>query len=146
VQPEPVAHDDTEEHGAAAAHRPEHVRVLGFARPDQPAVGHHHLDRLDVVAGEAPRAGVPAEPAAEQVAAQADRVAVSDREGEALRGERVCQRSVLRRRLHLGDARLGVDRDPVERPEVEHDALLQRDAREVVAAAARLILSPCRAA
>lgn len=54
---------------AAPTQTPVEVRVLGLARADHAAVGKDHLERGNVVAGEAVLSGEPAHPAAEGEAA-----------------------------------------------------------------------------
>ncbi len=73
---------DAEVPRTRAACRPQQLRVLRFVRPDQPAVGGHHVDCLDALAGPAPPPAVPAHAALKQEASKADGRAVSAGEHE----------------------------------------------------------------
>src|SRR5258708_13657275 len=66
-----------EEARTRAARRPQQLRVLRLVCPDQLAVGSHDVDRLDVLAGPAPSAAVPAHSALEQETSKANGWAVT---------------------------------------------------------------------
>src|SRR6185312_11005364 len=74
---------DDAEVAAAAAQRPEQLRVVLVGGPADLAVGGDDLDRGDVVGGEAVLAGVPAHATAEGVADDADVRRGSVQAGEA---------------------------------------------------------------
>ena len=92
-----------EEPRPRAAGRPVEVAVLLGVGADQLAVRGHHVDRLDVLRGPAPAAAVPALPALEQEAADADGGAVPAGEEPPALGE-------VRRQLGAAlDGRRGAD-------------------------------------
>ena len=93
VELELEAGDDAEV-AAAAAHRPEQVRVRVLAGGDLAAVGRDDLDRHERIDGQAVLAHQPADPATERQAGDADRARVAERRREPVggRGVRVLAR------------------------------------------------------
>ncbi len=79
--------DEAGEAGAGAAGRPQQVGVVGLVGVDEFAVGGHHVDGDDALAGPAAGAAVPALAALQQVAAEPDRGAVPGRERAAPSGQ-----------------------------------------------------------
>jgi hypothetical protein len=110
VQPVPEPGDHAEV-AAAAAHRPEEVRVMLGVDLEDLAVGGHQLDALDRVDGEPELAAQPADPAAQGDAAHADVRAVAERHDQAVGRGGFGQLAGGDPRLHPGDPRGRVDLD-----------------------------------
>ena len=131
---------------AAAAQRPEQVRVRGRVDLEDLAVRGHELDAQQVVGREAVLGHQPAEPAAEGEAGDAGRRDRTPGHRQAVRAggrvELVPGRAALRG--HGGA--LGIDRDVVHVGEADHQAAVgHRSPGDVVAATADRHLEPVAA-
>ena len=129
---------DDAEVAAAAAQRPEEVRVLVFARANDLALGGHQLERAQAVDREPVATHHPADAAAEREPADAGVGDVAEGDRQRVRrhrrlGDVVEQRAAA----HASDPRIGIDHDRVHRREVDgHSAVGHRMAGDAVAAAA----------
>ena len=136
VQPEGELGDDAEV-AAAAAERPEQVRVLLLARGDDGAVGRDDLGGQQVVAGQAVAAAEVADAAAEGQSADAGRGDDPPGGGQPVHGRGVVElrpRWPRRRRVRCG---LRIDDDVAIRLEVGDDRVVRgAEAGHAVPAAA----------
>lgn len=123
VQPE-LHPGDHAEVPAAAAQRPEQVRVLLGVRAHHPAVREHDVRREQVVDGQPVRAGQVADAAAERDPRDADRAGVPEPHGEPVRGRRGGDGPGGEAGLHPRGAGAGVH--------VEHREVAQVDDEPVV--------------
>ena len=122
---------------AAAAQRPEQIRVLALARRDQPAVGEHDVRFQQVVDREPVHAAQVAAAAAERETGDAGRRNDARRNCEA-----ECMRGMIHVALRAAGfdanrARRRVDANSLEPTEIDHDAAVAAaETGAVVAAAA----------
>ena len=107
---------------AAAAQRPEQVRVVVGVDLQQLAAGRHDLGAQQVVDGHAVLADEEADAAAERDAGDADRARVAEPGGEAVGAGRGGVLAGGQARAGPGGARAGVDGELAQRAHVEHDA------------------------
>ena len=129
---------DDAEVAAAAAQRPEELRVVLGGRAHALAGGGDELDRGDAVGREAVLAGQPAQAAAERVADDADVGRGAREREEAVRGRRLGDLEPERAGLDAGRLRRRVDLDAAQLLRGDEDGLLERgDRRRVVAGALR---------
>ena len=121
MEREREAGDDAEV-AAAAANRPEQVRVRIGVDLESLAVGGDDLDAQQRVDGHAVLAHEIADPAAERDPADAHRPGVTEADGQAVLGCR--RRDLGRGEAGLGsrDARLRIDLDALHLAKVDHDA------------------------
>ena len=124
------------EAAAAAAQRPEQVRVVVGVDAAQPPVGGHDLDRQHAVGGQAVLAAEPADAAAEAVADHADVGRGAGQRGEAVLGGGLGDLEPQRAGGDAGAARLGVDLDAAHARGAEQDRVLEVAERAGVVAGA----------
>ena len=120
VELELEARDDTEV-AAAAADRPEEVRVLVGAGGQEPTIGGHDLDGLERVDGQAVLAHEPADAAAEREAGDADGAGVTERGRKPVGRGRERVLAGGQARLRPGRPSLDIDVEPLHVRDVEHD-------------------------
>jgi hypothetical protein len=124
------------EAAAAAAQRPEQVRLMFAVGAYEPAVGGHELDRAHVVGGQPVFAAEEADPAPERVADHTDigRGARQRREAMLCRG--LDNLEPNRSRLDPGCRTSRIDRDPAHPLGLEQDRVLERAERSRAVAGA----------
>jgi hypothetical protein len=128
---------DHAEAPAAAAQRPQQLRVLVLRRAHQPAIGGDELRRDEVVAGEAVLALQPAGAAAEREPADAGGGHAAARGGEAVRLGGAVDLRPGGAAADAGDAGGRVHLDVAHRPHVEHEPVVdEREAGHGVPAGA----------
>ena len=136
MEPVPEPRDDAEV-AAAAADRPEQVRVRVGVGAHELAVRGHDVGREQVVDREPVLAHEVADAAAEGEAADADGAGVAEADAEPVLRGRDGDLAGRRAGLGPGRARVGVDLDGLQQREVENDpALADAVAGAAVAAAA----------
>ena len=121
---------------AGSSHAPEELGILVLARPHDPAVRGHELDRTQAVDRQAELALQPAHPAAEREAGHPRVGDDADRADEPVRLRRVVELGEQRAAAHAGGAPLRIDVGAAHPREVDHDAVVAgREAGDAVAAA-----------
>jgi hypothetical protein len=141
VQAELEAGDDAEV-AAAAAQRPEQLRVAVSVGAQPPAVGAHDLDGQQVVDRQPVLADQVADPAGQGDPPDPDRGGVAEPGRQAALGRRGGVLAGGQAGLGPGGARLGVDLQRAQAPKVEHDPPVGGavPGRAVAAAADRQLL------
>jgi hypothetical protein len=124
-QPELEAGHDAEV-AAAAADRPEQVRMLGLVCDELATVGGHDLDREQRIDRQAVLAHQPTDPAAEGQARDAHRARVAERGGQAMGRDRLGELDRREAWLGPGDPRVGVDVQTAHVGEVEDEPAVDR--------------------
>ena len=128
---------DDAEISAAAAQRPEELRILPRARAHEPAVRQNHVRADDVVAREAVAAHQPSEAAAERETGDAGGRHRAAGRREAVRGRRVVEVAPRRSAAGQRDLAHRIDDDIAHAAQVDHQtAIHAREAGRVVTAAA----------
>jgi hypothetical protein len=135
VQPvlEPRDHAEV---AAAAAQRPEEVRVGVLVGAEHPSVGGHDVGREDVVDGQAERPGEVADAAPERDPGDPDGAGVAEADGEPVLGRRSRELSGGQAGLGPHGAGTGVDVDGLHVAKVDDQAPVDRAVRGVAVAAA----------
>ena len=113
---------DDPEVPAGTADAPEQVRLLGLARPDEPAVGGHELDGAQVVDGQPEAALEPPDAATEGQPGDAGVTDDADRADEPVRLGRDVKLAEQRAAVHPGGARRRIDRHAAHPRQVDDEA------------------------
>ena len=116
---------DDPEGAAAAAERPEQVRLVRPVGADEVARGRDDLDRGDLVGADAVLAREPGEAAAERVADDADVRRGAGERGQAVLGRRLDDLDPDHACLGARDPVLGVDRDAAHALGLEQDRVVR---------------------
>jgi|SRR5258708_17984164 hypothetical protein len=131
---------------AATTDRPQEVGVLGFTRSYEISIGCDYISGLDTEACRTPSAEVPTEAAVEEKAAQRNRGAVSDWKRESVRRQLTVELASDHRGANYGAARLRIDGNFVEAPQVDQQAIIaKREANPTMSSSAHRDLHSIRA-
>jgi hypothetical protein len=111
--------------------------VLAFTRSHEISIGGDYISGLDTEACRTPSAEVPTEAAVEEKAAQRNRGAVSDWKRESMRRQLTVELASDHGGANYGAARLRIDGNLVEAPEVDQQAIIaKREANPTMSSSA----------